>query len=207
MSPLDQNFSRPPRLLSWTQSTAVLVASGPSLTAADVEHCRGRAKVLAINDNYRLAPWADALYACDLLWWIEHKGVPSFTGPKYTHSYEAARDFGLERFDGRPLPGLSRVPGLIHLGGNGGYQAMNIVAQFGVAKILLLGFDMGDTGGRAHWFGDHPESCRKGRAHATWIAAFESAVPDLQDMGIEVVNCSRATRLTCFRQSTIEAEL
>lgn len=51
------------------RDTIVCVASGESLTRADVNYCRGKARVLAINDNYRIAPWADWLYACDGRWW------------------------------------------------------------------------------------------------------------------------------------------
>jgi hypothetical protein len=52
----------------WAGETAVLVASGPSLCPSDVDRVRGRARVIAVNDGYRLAPWADVLYACDRRW-------------------------------------------------------------------------------------------------------------------------------------------
>jgi hypothetical protein len=41
----------------------VCVASGHSLTKEDVEYCKGKAKVYIVNDGYKLAPWADLLYA------------------------------------------------------------------------------------------------------------------------------------------------
>jgi hypothetical protein len=70
--------------------TVVCIGGGPSLTRDDVDYCRGKAFVIAINDAYKLAPWADALYACDGLWWRWHKGVPSFDGPKFALTKPAA---------------------------------------------------------------------------------------------------------------------
>jgi len=42
--------------------------------------------VLAINDAYRLAPWADWLYACDDRWWrFHHEAVAAgFQGECWT---------------------------------------------------------------------------------------------------------------------------
>ena len=53
----------------WRGATVVCLGGGPSLTAADAAQCRGRARVIAINDAYRLVPWADLLYFCDYRWW------------------------------------------------------------------------------------------------------------------------------------------
>ena len=60
--------------------TAICIASGPSLTQEDVDYCRGRGRIYAVNDVYRLAPWADVLFACDLAWWKRYGPVLSFSG-------------------------------------------------------------------------------------------------------------------------------
>src|SRR5690606_17577639 len=70
-----------PRL--WPDSTVVLIGGGPSLTAGDVGACRDRARVIAINDAHRLAPWADVLYSSDQRWWEYYQGVPEFRQAKY----------------------------------------------------------------------------------------------------------------------------
>jgi len=67
----------------------VLVASGPSLTQEQVDQCKGKATVMVINDNYKLAPWADHHYACDQHWWQWHEDDPdllAFKGKKWTQS-------------------------------------------------------------------------------------------------------------------------
>ena len=96
---------RVPRL--WPDATVVCIGSGPSLTAEDVDYCRGRAKVIAINNAYQLAPWSDVLYACDGAWWDWHQGAPDFGGIKVSSTKNAMRWPGillLELGDSRGLP-------------------------------------------------------------------------------------------------------
>ena len=130
---------------------AVLVASGPSLTQDDVDYCRGKARILVVNDCYKLASWADALYACDPAWWTLHKGAESFEGQRWTQSEKAAEMWNLNWIAGNHSPGLSLDDELIHFGHNSGYQALNLAVLFGVKKILLLGYDMQRTNGKEHW--------------------------------------------------------
>ena len=76
-----------PRL--WPGETLACLGVGPSLTAAQVAALRGKTRSIAINDAWRLAPWADVLYACDGRWWRKHKGVPAFKNLKVTLSNSA----------------------------------------------------------------------------------------------------------------------
>ena len=59
---------------AWVDETAVCIASGPSLTQADVDYVRGKARVIVVNNGYLLAPWADVLYAADARWWMLAQG-------------------------------------------------------------------------------------------------------------------------------------
>lgn len=192
---------------TWFGATAAIVASGPSLRKSDVEYLRGKCRVIVINDNYRLAPWADALYACDRAWWEYHK--PEFSGLKFTQhklaspgeskrDKECAAKLGVTAIAGINNPGLSRDPSVIHHGGNSGYQAINLAFHLGVKRILLLGFDMQHTGGKRHWFGDHPRPLNNAAGIEGWRKAFTRLADDLRGEGVEVVNCSRETALTCF---------
>jgi hypothetical protein len=188
----------------------VCVGGGESLTQSDVDHCNGRADVLAINNAYLRAPWARWLYAADYGWWKYHISDVErmFTGERWAPDV----DVGVMQFGVRTVEcdtkgvGLCKALGKINGGNNGGFQAINLAYHFGATKILLLGYDMG---GR-HWHGDHPQEI-SGPAHSADYALYASAFPaqalDLAAAGVEVVNCSRKTTLTCFRRSTIEQEL
>ena len=103
---------------------AICIASGPSLTQEDVDYCRGKGKVYAVNNVYTLAPWADVLYACDQAWWDEHNGVPDFAGQKWTIDRIAAKNYGLNRIGIANGSHWSNIPGEIALGMNSGFQAL-----------------------------------------------------------------------------------
>lgn len=178
----------------WAGETAVCIGGGSSLTRDDVEYCRGKARVVAVNDAYRLAPWADVLYAADASWWYWHKGVPSFTGPKYTLD-TSARYKGLTILENMGLEGLETDPRGLRNGRNGGYQAIGLAYHLGITRILLLGYDM--HGG--HWFGDHPGGHhRQPSPFNAFIRYFATIARPLEAAGVEVINCTLGSRLACF---------
>lgn len=187
-----------PRL--WPGSTVVCLGGGPSLTTdvRDFAVIRGRSRVIAINDAYRLAPWADALWASDKKWIDWHDGVPSFTGPKYTissHDTTDRPDWTVLRNTG--FEGLETDPTGLRTGFNGGYQAINLAVHLGAARIVLLGYDMApNPDGPSHWFGEHPDKMPSPYPHMR--AAFDSLVTPLADLGIDIINCSRRTALKAF---------
>jgi len=195
---------------AWPGETVVCLATGPSLTADDVNYCRGKAKVIAINDAYTLAPWADALYACDARWWHWHKGVPSYTGPKWSleHSAWAAhRDkyADVQRLRNTGPAGLENDPGALRNGRNSGYQAIGLAVHYGASRIVLLGYDMQPRGGKTHFFGEHPN--RSVSPFAMFRSAFVALVKPLEKRKIELVNCSRETALTMFPRADLRQVL
>ena len=95
--------------------------------------------------------------------------------------------------------------GVVGSGGNSGFQALNLAAQFGATRIILLGFDMqGESG--AHWYGRNNWSMANNPdqwCYLRWQRAFAAAAPELKTRGIDVINASRNTALTCFRRMSI----
>lgn len=182
----------------YPDSTVVCIGGGPSLTAEDVAYCQGKAVVVAINDAYRLAPWAEVLYGCDEQWWQWHQGAPSFTGLKYTLHRRAAQrwpDVQLLRNTGQE--GLELDASGLRTGRHGGYQAINVAVHLGAKRIVLLGYDLSAPDeGPDHWFGSHPNRVRS--PYTTFLQAFGSIVEPLHRLGIAVMNCTRRTALTCF---------
>lgn len=192
----------------WPGSTIVCLGGGPSLTRDDVEYVRGKARVIAINNAYLLAPWADVFYACDARWWREHYGhVRALPGMKLSLQVPGAKkpdDVLCLRKTGRG--GLeSDRSGLRH-GHNGGYQAIGCAVHLGATRILLLGYDMRlGTGGRSHWHGEHP--WRVAPSYNTWIALYRTMAEPLQRRGIAVLNCSRETNLDAFQRADLRTVL
>ncbi len=185
----------------WPGETVVVIATGPSLTAEDVDYCRGKARVIAINDAYRLAPWADVLYATDAKWWHWHHGVPEFTGPKWSMNHgqwniHRARYPDVQLLRNTGALSLEHDPTGLRNGRNSGFAAINLAVHYGVSKIIMLGYDLQTVRGKSHFFGEHPQ---KGPSpYPSFRASFSSLVKPLAKLGIEIVNSSRNTTLACF---------
>lgn len=188
--------------------TVVCVASGPSLTAADVEYCRGKATMIVVNDSWRLAPWADALMASDGAWWRHYNGVPDFRGLKFSleHSAGIYPDVCVLKNTGDS--GIEPERTGLRTGRNSGAAAINLAIHFGARRILLLGYDMGAVSeARSHWFGSHPRGLRGDSPYSLFRQKIAEMTQPLRAAGVTVINCSRATALTCFPRQTIEEAL
>lgn len=199
-----ERFATVPRLAQ--DGVVVCFASGPSLTQADVDACRGRVDAaIAVNTAYTLAPWATALYAADLEWWKWHKGAVAFPGLRYSVSAGAA-GWGVKILRNGGTDGLALDPSTLRTGRNSGYQALNLAVHFGAKRILLLGYDM-QTGpkGEAHFHGKHPR--HRISPFGIFLRKFETIARPLKDQGIEVINCSQRTALKCFPRLTLEQAL
>lgn len=71
----------------------------------------------------------------------------------------------------------------------------------------MLGYDgKFGTGGKSHWFGDHPIRSDE-NTHATWARNLRQLVKPLADLGVEVINCSPDSAVDCFRKLSLEAAL
>lgn len=179
--------------------TVVCLGGGPSLHPDDVDAVRGKATVIAVNDAWRLAPWADALIASDAAWWSHYKGVPGFAGLKFCVQPGADRWPGVTVLRNTGSEGLETDPTGLRTGRNTGAAAINLAVHFGAARILLLGYDMeAKDEAHAHWFGAHPIGLRGGSPYALFREMVGTMAGPLKAAGVEVINCSRHTALTCF---------
>jgi hypothetical protein len=178
---------------------AVCLGGGPSLTADDVAYCRGKATVIAVNDSWRLAPWADALMASDAAWWNFYRGVPDFAGLKFCLEPQAAKFPGVTVLRNTGDAGLEHDPTGLRNGRNSGAAAINLAVHFGAKRVVLLGYDMAaKTEGKSHWFGNHPKGLRGNSPYPLFRAMIGTMVLPLAHAGVQVINASRETALDCF---------
>jgi hypothetical protein len=152
-----------------------------------------------------MAPWACALYAADFQFWRVYwpEIQRGFRGECWTVSEQARSKFGLYWIQHAPDEGLARGPDRINGGGNSGYQAIGLAALFGAARIILLGYDMQQTGGRVHWHGRHAGGLHNGTHYSRWLPRFAPLALDLAAAGVEVVNCTRETALRAFPRAEL----
>lgn len=190
------------------------VAGGPSLDRDRIARLAGRCRAITINgrvDGERPeygCPWADVLYGADAAWWRKAQGGAGFEGLKVALQENEFRAVKVLHHD--HAPGLSFDPGTLHTGSNSGYQAINLAVLLGAKRIVLAGYDMKPApDGKLHWHGSHrPEDGLRNpepsRSFANWIAAFETMMPDLAKAGVDVINATPGSALTCFPMAELE---
>jgi hypothetical protein len=169
---------KPNWFLNWSSTGVAIVAPGPSAKSADVAKLKGKLPVFAVKQGVDLCPWANAVYGCDAAWWRKIK------------------DNALDRI-------IVDEPGVIGSGRNSGFQAVNIAVQFGAMRILLIGFDMQGQHfyGRNNWaMCSNPDEWN----FSKWRRAFAAGAADLKALGVDVVNCSMASTLACFRKASVD---
>lgn len=137
--------------------------------------------------------------------------MPAFTGIKVTQDARAAVDFAdLHKVELRK--GVDRLltdrPGQLGDGGNSGFQAINLAAQFGARRIVLVGFDLRRDRG-LHWHGRHPAGLNNPseRNLVRWRLVIDRAAAELAAIGVDVVNASPVSMLNAFPFTPIEDAL
>lgn len=192
----------------WRGEPCAVIASGPSVTIEDVEKLRGQCHVIVVNNGFEIAPWADALYACDRKWWDEYREALSFAGLRITQDGDTAAHHRLHRIylvEDNPLEFTIARKGYIAGGQNGGFQAINLAMQFGARPILGLGFDFCGE----HWHGKHRGDLRNPREQtlARWASILDKQAATLQRMGVRFINCSDRSILTAYPKMSVDEAL
>lgn len=185
---------------------AVCIASGPSLTAADVELVKQwrRAQdvsrcVIVVNTSFRLAPWADYLFAMDDRWWRVYgeEARRDFRGKRYSFSRGTYAAEHAETMLGKS--GYQTF-------GNSGAGAVMLARYLGASRVVLLGYDAERRkGAPAHWHPDHPIGLNNASSSHAWPGQFKRVARQMK--GIRIINASRQTALTCFARATLEDAL
>lgn len=143
------------------------------------------------------------MYACDEKWWDKYHDTITIEADLWTQDLQAKRKYGINWVLGASALGLGLDR--VHFGGNSGYQAINLAFLWGAKRIVLLGFDCKPVEGKHHWFGQHPQGLIQRQPYDLWLAKYPQLAQDLKREGVQVINCSPDTALTCFERATIDS--
>lgn len=207
--------------LDWKGMRVVVMGSGPSLDEDQARRikearlARSDLRIIAINTTFRIAPFADILYACDGAWWRAHdKGLDDrcyidqarelfLPESLWTQDASAAREFELTLIRSRQGNRLSLDPSVIAQGMNSAIQAIGIGYHAGARSFILVGVD---CKGR-HWHKDHPSPLSNSLPHEHWKKNFAEFAKSLTENGVVVKNCSPGTALRAFPLADLTEEL
>ena len=201
--------------------TVVCIGSGPSLSEYQINKVRESCiPTIAVNNAYFEANWAEYMFAADAKWWKHYYDdvmkIKDRTGTKlYTlegvlKQVEKRKPYCRNNIEEVPFerePGLG-IDRLCH-GGNSGYLAVNLAFLMGAKKIILVGYDHQHTNNKSHFHGDHDPKIFNRNADYTelWVDRFAQLSKDLNDHGIDLVNCSTETAIDSCRKGTLRQEL
>lgn len=206
------------------KNNIIIVGSGKSLTGFDFERLRGLGTIIAVNDAAKSIPFADMWFTLDP-WGLHGPQLPPvFSGKFYAAVPEDFGTMNAHTKDHRHKPdhritflhrlrshnrvgvssetaykvGLSEDTSCINTG-NSGYGALNLAYHFRPKKILILGID----GTMGYFYTNN--TCNRPLTHLP--AMFQSAKPQLDKAGIELINGSLHSEIAAYPRYTIDDAL
>lgn len=211
----------PEGLPRWPGDTVVILGGGASLDQNQVDRCRGRARVIAINRAWVLAPWADWLHAYDEQFCQFHSvpqrvhgrdypPIGDFAGIKTTGCQAVVPGFVTikmaPKVDGE---GQYRVPFAdprrpVHVGRDSGYQAVQLAALVGGDPIVLLGMDARPNG---NWHGGYSHRWSSTGDFTAHIELHRVLAGLLAERGVGVLNATPGSAIDAYERVSLEEAL
>lgn len=199
----------------WRGKRAVVIATGPSLTAEQLElvaqHREGL-KVMAINDaglepgpgRAFSAPFRDVHYAADSHFWQKHQpAAPLRIVAKAAEDRAGIWAIRHGLADAIALchrnPIELNFPGHVFNGAHSGIQALQLAVLFGARQVFLLGFDC-RVGKRQNYCDKASGLARQWKGDSRQWAAQYARI----SWPVEIFNCSPGSAIECFPRLRIE---
>lgn len=190
----------------WAGERCFILAGGESIREQEQLIPKLSGRVIAIKQSIALRPDADVMFIAGkddpkvcAQFFPMHEGKYLIGRSTYAgapeHCKFLQRDmFNLNRLSYRPT----------HLCGyDAGTSAINLAFLFGAKQIVLLGYDM--TGGR--WFNDrfkHHLPNPPQQHFKIHMSVLPTLAADLENAGIEVINCSAISKVQVFQKKPLE---
>lgn len=176
-----------------------IVGGGPSLKGLDWNRLRGK-YLVAINRAFQTLPFARFIYFSDARFFHWHaEALRVHTGLKITGD-PSIKDWHVHNMKFTGLEGLELERGGLRTGNNSGHAAINLAVHLRPKRIILLGYDMAYSGAQTHWHDGYPVA--PGAIHKM-LPYFETMLPVLAQLNIDVVNANPDSAIQCFRKESL----
>lgn len=197
----------------WKGQTCAIFGGGPSLSPVDRDYVIERGwKRIACNDaGLVFDPYAEVMAFGDPRWFTWNR--------EELHRHQGQYRIHWKKFGDVPGVTLHRVrqrAGIVSHDpsavccNNTGAAAINIAYLFGATRIVLFGFDMRPVDGKNNWHDRHQLPTKpqvytgeKPVSHCGFIPLLTQAAKVYKERGIEVINCTPYSALTCFPYQNI----
>lgn len=182
----------------WPGRTVYILGGGPSLQDVDVERLREQ-RVIAVNNAYKIAPWADVVYFQDCSWYSWHyKSLDDFPGLKVTTCIKTKDDPRVLTLRRGHRSRLDDRPGFLFRGNNSGFGAITLAIKFGAKKIILFGYDMKMVNGNHNWHTEHIRKVPNKVYQDQFLRFYELLSMQLPETDVEVINATPGSALGYF---------
>lgn len=156
--------------------------------------------MLCVNDSFRRLPNANAACSLDTRWISTRRHeLNQYPGEKFLCLRKGAEPYTIDNTEWmeiRSEPGLSLEWPIVHGRVTSGYVALNVAVLLGASRIALLGYDYNPQGG--HWFQEYEWGASRGAQWQTWGAEFDTMIPQVESLGIEIVNFNPQSSIAAF---------
>lgn len=207
----------------------VIVGTGPSLTEQQCERISQasiakKCIVFAINLSFAHVV-SQVLTATNKEFWYHYWTVildyqQTFPLHCWTPYRPSADYFNINYIEERNALGLSIDKTYVHHHHGSGPIAVNLAYHYGCKKILLVGWDMrypkGYNGhtktigqGKRHFFGEYPPVMQHWTKNIGPNGEIVGLIKEMEtikpaDYGIEIINCTPGSALTCFPMADLK---
>lgn len=201
--------------------TALIICTGPSLTPEVIEKVKeSKLKKFGVNNIYKIID-IDVFVACNDFYFDHYwdKGLRDCKAEMWTNSERCSKQYGVNYIRtpaDNEIPGLSKDPSYVHRHHGSGPMCLNVAYHYGITKMLLVGWDMYYPGKvdrfnynkPRHFFGDDEISGKHfpmtGDDGEFTGLIRETCSIKPEDYGIEIINCTPNSAMTCFPMGNLE---
>lgn len=205
----EHNPHKPRGIIPWSAPylfngcIVAIVGGGPSLKpmiesgelAQLAKDAGPSVRWVAVNNSYKIAPWADLMHFADCQWWRWNGKHVLATWPREklittaTSDITHVHDPRIKRF-WRDRDKFNKDRSKLH-GWDSGTQAVCLARHLGAKKIVLFGFDM-QTGpnGETQWHNEHQRKTVTLNYQQKFRPALERTVRALTEEKIVVVRAT-----------------
>jgi hypothetical protein len=199
---------------SWSDRPAFLVGGGASLKGFDFGELPFLGYVLGVNQSIFHVDCSAGI-SIDRLF-VQNTTAPLEAFAKHRELYLAPGNTWWKQIGPvagaiylKNIPdGLSDDPATLATGGTSGYAALNLAVLKGAKRIVLLGYDYGLIDGQHHYHDAYPwHHQANDQSWPSWAKQFDAMAPSLKELGVDVVNASPSSAISCFAKMSIEDAL
>lgn len=167
--------------------------------------------IIGINVAYRLGDWVDIMFCGDKSFILKNaKSLKEFKGIKVScHSIvDKPHQYWMKYTpkDNRKASGISENPYKVSWNLNSGAAAISLAYHLGAKRIILLGFDMNLTDKQQHFHDEYrrgkvlTDKRKRGLPFERHLKGFPVIKKDADRLGIEIINTSLNSTITCFKK-------